>query len=269
MRLSCPNCDAEYEVEDGLIPEDGRDVQCSNCTTTWFQRPDAATARPIDGEDDGDAEPTPAPAATNIPRPKTDPDALKVIHEEVARENKARQAEASGIEVQTDMGLENQPAAETPPTPKKEEPPAETTAPKPPIPPVPPVVPAPVTMAETTDEDSDEKRQRLPDIEEINSTLRDAPKPSPEEGQGKELSRVDKIVRRQRGFRIGFGLTLIAAVLVLALYVYAPQLSQNFPDQSEHLTGYVTWVDQTRVDLETAAGRLIDQINDMVASYTR
>ena len=37
MRLICPNCDAEYEVDASVIPEAGRDVQCSNCGHTWFQ----------------------------------------------------------------------------------------------------------------------------------------------------------------------------------------------------------------------------------------
>ncbi len=37
MRLTCPNCGAQYEVPDEVIPETGRDVQCSNCGDTWFQ----------------------------------------------------------------------------------------------------------------------------------------------------------------------------------------------------------------------------------------
>lgn len=52
MRLTCPNCNAQYEVAVDAIPADGRDVQCSNCGTTWFQegrgreRP-AAQSRPV------------------------------------------------------------------------------------------------------------------------------------------------------------------------------------------------------------------------------
>ena len=72
MRLICPNCDAEYQVDDAAIPEGGRDVQCSNCGHAWFQLPadmemarDAGDAQfgmapePVDA---GDAQPTtPAP----------------------------------------------------------------------------------------------------------------------------------------------------------------------------------------------------------------
>ena len=37
MRLICPNCGAQYEVPESVIPETGRDVQCSSCGHTWFQ----------------------------------------------------------------------------------------------------------------------------------------------------------------------------------------------------------------------------------------
>ncbi|MGB1034571.1 MAG: zinc-ribbon domain-containing protein, partial [Primorskyibacter sp.] len=40
MRLTCPNCRAQYDVPDTAIPEDGRDVECSNCAHSWFQSPD-------------------------------------------------------------------------------------------------------------------------------------------------------------------------------------------------------------------------------------
>ena len=52
MRLTCPNCGARYEVDDALIPPEGRDVQCSDCVTTWFQAgrrtstPEPPAARP-------------------------------------------------------------------------------------------------------------------------------------------------------------------------------------------------------------------------------
>jgi len=37
MRLICPNCVAQYEVDDNVIPPEGRDVQCANCGHNWFQ----------------------------------------------------------------------------------------------------------------------------------------------------------------------------------------------------------------------------------------
>ena len=39
MRLTCPNCNAQYEVDEKVIPKGGRDVQCSACGHTWYQYP--------------------------------------------------------------------------------------------------------------------------------------------------------------------------------------------------------------------------------------
>lgn len=39
MRLVCPNCATQYEVDDSAVPASGREVQCGNCSSTWFQAP--------------------------------------------------------------------------------------------------------------------------------------------------------------------------------------------------------------------------------------
>ncbi len=53
MRLICPNCGAQYEVPDDVIPAEGRDVQCSNCGDTWFQsHPDARPVAEPDADHD-------------------------------------------------------------------------------------------------------------------------------------------------------------------------------------------------------------------------
>ena len=44
MQLACPNCEAEYEVPDGMVPAAGRHVQCTACHTRWFARGTAADA---------------------------------------------------------------------------------------------------------------------------------------------------------------------------------------------------------------------------------
>ncbi len=49
MRLTCPNCGARYEVDDAMIPPEGRDVQCSECATTWFQPGQPPASPPATG----------------------------------------------------------------------------------------------------------------------------------------------------------------------------------------------------------------------------
>ncbi len=44
MRLICPNCSAQYEIDASLIPDEGRDVQCSNCGHNWYELPPAPEA---------------------------------------------------------------------------------------------------------------------------------------------------------------------------------------------------------------------------------
>ena len=62
MRLVCPNCGAQYEVDDRVMPENGRDVQCSNCGHAWFQQPpqsvedSAVAAQPPQKDDDADSD---------------------------------------------------------------------------------------------------------------------------------------------------------------------------------------------------------------------
>jgi predicted Zn finger-like uncharacterized protein len=41
MRLTCPNCGAEYEAPRSMMPAGGRHVQCSACHTRWFARADS------------------------------------------------------------------------------------------------------------------------------------------------------------------------------------------------------------------------------------
>ncbi|HEY9039527.1 MAG TPA: zinc-ribbon domain-containing protein [Roseovarius sp.] len=89
MRLTCPNCGAQYEVPDDVIPQAGRDVQCSNCGDTWFQTHRDHSAPEDDGPvaaenpeeitpepDQSEREPAPdepvSEPAPDTPEPATD-----------------------------------------------------------------------------------------------------------------------------------------------------------------------------------------------------
>lgn len=266
MRLICPNCDAQYEVDDAVIPEGGRDVQCSNCAHTWFQASAAMLAGGETGpahnsveldEDYEDAEPedvlptldvNPAevsaqdtglqskfepesskPAATNEVRRRTLDDAvLSVLREEAERETKARIAEGGVIETQADLGLAQVGSAIA----------VEKAAPPSDRPRVSePEEPVEALVSRAT------RRELLPDIEEINSTLRATSE------RGNEAAAMDapETLRQKRnGFRRGFMTSLAVMVLLLLPYLLAEPLATRFPSTAPALMQYSKGIESLR-----------------------
>lgn len=234
MRLICPNCDAQYEVDDAVIPEGGRDVQCSSCGHTWFQ-----TAHQADASDEGTA---PVVAETIPPealrRRSLDDTVLSVLREEAERETKAREAEGSSLETQTDLGLSA--------------PPAEPLS-------VLPVASEPQAAGESADEKMPHaeaalvakasRRELLPDIEEINSTLR----PTSERRNEPAAHGARQTLRQRRsGFRRGFLTSISGMSLLLLVYVFAGGISRAVPASEPLLARYTAAVDGMRLWLENS-----------------
>ncbi|WP_291837359.1 zinc-ribbon domain-containing protein [Limimaricola sp.] len=315
MRLICPNCGAQYEVADDVIPASGRDVQCSSCGHTWFAQsgqaateveaappavppeddifdedlseeelapppapdaPDApdAPAEPAapppaaaqedstDSEDDvvaaigramgGQSEESPppkmppdaAPPAQQQPpqqRKAIDPDVAQVLREEAAREAAQRQAEAAtGLQTQDELGLptadlnsrradearrrmarlRGEEAAGASSTTTTEEP------------------PAPEPGGESA------RRNRLPDIEQINSTLR----PTGEKNSTDTAATPSG--NGGRGFRLGFSTVLMAAALLTLAYSTSDRIVAAVPAAAPVMRVYVSTVDQGRAWLD-------------------
>ena len=36
MIISCPNCNKQFRIDNSLIPNEGRDLQCGSCNHIWF-----------------------------------------------------------------------------------------------------------------------------------------------------------------------------------------------------------------------------------------
>ena len=36
MIVTCPNCNKQFKIDNSLIPEEGRDLQCGSCNHIWF-----------------------------------------------------------------------------------------------------------------------------------------------------------------------------------------------------------------------------------------
>ena len=99
MRLVCPNCGAQYEVPSEVIPTGGRDVQCSSCGDTWFQRhpadvaaePDPESAEAVEEPASDEKEPAAGEEVTPPPPPP-----VSDIEDEPAEAPAAEVAPAAG-----------------------------------------------------------------------------------------------------------------------------------------------------------------------------
>ena len=36
MIITCPNCNKQFKIDNSLIPDEGRDLQCGSCNYIWF-----------------------------------------------------------------------------------------------------------------------------------------------------------------------------------------------------------------------------------------
>ncbi|NOD64124.1 MULTISPECIES: zinc-ribbon domain-containing protein [unclassified Ruegeria] len=238
MRLTCPNCGAQYEVPDEVIPEEGRDVQCSNCDQTWFQpkHPEGSVTAPVEDAEAPEQEqeqeqveaadqPTEEPetteavtsdvADTSASTGNVDPSVANILKEEAEREAELRAQEGSNLESQPDLGLDQ------PPEPK-----------------VKPKRPA----ASETAVDAGQK-DALPDVEAINSSMRTD-----------ETEDAGPAPRKSGGFLRGFALMLIIGVVLYLIYGNAQQIGEAVPQADPLLSSYVSLVDQARIWLEAQAG---------------
>lgn len=288
MRLICPSCGAQYEVDESVIPDGGRDVQCSNCGHAWFQLsakqlkaeaekaarkadaatatgatavgrsgaadrpspagPDAASAGPSGaraeraGDEPGGepAVPTGQPQPPERPRRTLDDAVRNVLREEAERETRARIAEGSAVETQPELGLAAAVAAKAAATGGRS---AGSAADR-------------FARAGREDHDFEEdalvsrtsRRELLPDIEEINSTLRAT---SERSGEAAAIDAPETLARQRSGFRMGFSTAILVAAIILGLYILAPVLARHVPALEPALASYVTTIDSGRIWLDT------------------
>lgn len=304
MRLTCPNCGAHYEVPDEVIPQDGRDVQCSNCGVTWFQaHPDTLPAlpqgdaeafadlpyeppveqpvenpaeQPVDEASDQSADhveaPTPAgadaldeydrvyddqdrdedaledPAAGTIDqdvadtvigaeRRSLDPSVADILREEAEHEASLRATESAPLETQTEMGLDGAAPSGTSDSAATRARARERM-----------VQATGAEVRDPTEPPASSRRDLLPDIEEINSTLRT-------DGERSALSRVPQndaaaSKARNSGFARGFAVVMVIAAAVVFAYANAPEISQKLPQADSALNSLVAIIDKARIWLD-------------------
>lgn len=82
MRLVCPRCGAQYEIDGAAIPPAGRDVECSACDHVWRALPPPESFDPA--------------ARPQLSRPLSD-SVIEILREEAARELEVRAAERRSL----------------------------------------------------------------------------------------------------------------------------------------------------------------------------
>jgi len=286
MRLICPNCGAQYEVADDVIPDGGRDVQCSNCGHTWFEEPGASEAAELgksaetpqastpepevtpepdaepepevtpEPDAEPEAEPEPEPESEPEPKPKPRemaPDVADILREEAEFEKAARQAENT-IETQPDLDLSHDPEEDRRSREARDR--LARLRGEPDL--------AAAAVSATIAQDAEApRRELLPDIEEINSTLRqDASSGSASTEYDDDFDDAPK----RSGFRRGFMFVIVFVLIALAIYIFADQISAALPQAEPVLTSYVEWVNGLRIWLDGQLQGLIEGSGDMPAA---
>ncbi|MDA8585122.1 zinc-ribbon domain-containing protein [Rhodobacteraceae bacterium] len=280
MRLICPNCSAQYEIDTALVPDEGRDVQCSNCGHTWFELPPppeefteqalsahttedasaeaddndapshaalAIAAASEDEDDDEDYFDRPAPPPITVPAKRRPVDAadVDVLKEEAERELSRRRAPPSEpMETQTDLGLAEIRDRRTPSRALRARmahlneggADAETKILEKAV----EGARGPTSRADVISDASDgaPRRDLLPDIDEINSTLKST--------GARTKANHSAVARQRKGFRFGFLIMALLAVLAILVYAQAPAIARAVPGSEGALIPYVDGANAVR-----------------------
>jgi len=261
MRLICPNCGAQYDVDDAVIPDPGRDVQCSNCGHTWFQQPagkDLETAQEL--EDEAELEQT-ATHPGDADRPELDPDVANVLREEAEFETAARASDAESLETQPDLGIDEGANNET----------DKSAA-------------ARARMArlrggadDTLEEEiatagviaAGSRKELLPDVEEITSSLRPAEEHESIDHDAELGLETPEMVREKRSSgRWIFRLIILAVLIAVLVYVFAQKIIEFVPAAEPYLAQYVDAVNGVRAKVDPILQGAFDKVKTTLEGLT-
>ncbi|MBT9384826.1 zinc-ribbon domain-containing protein [Pseudooceanicola sp. CBS1P-1] len=259
MRLTCPSCGANYEVPDAVIPDEGRDVECSACGISWFQAPGAPGTLRLRPEDQSAAAPegadphrNPVPASAlkgpsgaeaaplalhataeepplisprraQLQRREIEQDVLDILREEAAFEAKARARDRSAPEEPAPPAPEAEPEA----------PRGDWSAGLQADPVEEELPPPPAHIEQTT---AGNRPRLMPDAEEMHSSV--AP--------GSSAAPTVATPRQRRSFALGFAIPVAVVLLLLLVYAQAPALARALPGAAAGLNSYVETVDAAR-----------------------
>lgn len=248
MRITCPNCLAQYEIDATLLPAEGREVQCSACDSIWFQTaPIKKAAKPLaplslvedalapvavpeDDQivsDEKEQDPEAPDGHSEAQRHRSralDPSVTEVLRQEAEFEAAQRQRDATPVEVQPDLGLLG-----GSPWPAFRD--LDDTP----------------DMDQTPHEQESANASGFPDIDDVSASLDPIGSSRQSDTGGYALPQTAQ--DRQRSFFRGFIIPIALGGLVVGLYLAAPLLSALVPPAAPVLAEYTDAIDSGRLAL--------------------
>ena len=225
MLIKCPNCNANYEVPNDIIPATGRDVQCSNCSKTWFVTGLSGKKTVKDKISNYEG-----PESSGLPKFETtdsflkdkstkdiDGDVLEILREEADLELRTRKADRS----------------------------TSSTAQKP---------SSKRAIKNSTKDNRKAHDAILPNNIEIGTTLEETLAPNlPDEVPEKSKTKSGKL-----GFAIGFAIIGVC----WAAFTYEDLITQSVPQATVYMDIYKNYVDYLLTIRDGVLKNLIEQIKN-------
>ncbi|MFW2588914.1 zinc-ribbon domain-containing protein [Sagittula sp. SSi028] len=284
--VQCSNCGHTwYQNHPDQDAELAEDLGQPLPDPEWTPEPEDMPQPPADPalEDDIYDEPAETYAEEDIPpAPKPrglDPEVANILAEE--REFEARQRAAETLESQPDLGLddpdEDEQARRSRQARERMARLRGAEAPAPVATSERPAIPTEPAVAYDDYEDDDDyvapsaaaaaaaassRRDLLPDVEEINQTLRASNDPR---GSERPENVETDLPHRSGGFGKGFALIVVLALIALCAYVMAPAIIDALPQLSPALTAYVDIIDQGRDWLDGQMTTLMQMLDSMTS----
>ena len=222
MLIKCPNCNAKYEVPNDIIPATGRDVQCSNCSKTWFvtglsgKKTFKDKISKYEGPESGSL-PTFETTESFLKDKSTkdiDADVLEILKEEADLEIRTREADRKASS-----------AAQTPLSKR--------------------------AVKNSTKDNRKSHDKVLPNNIEIGTTLEETLTPnSPDEVPEKSKTKSGKV-----GFFIG----LAIIVVCWAAFAYGDLITQSMPQAAAYIEIYKNYVDYLLAMRDGVLKNLLEQ----------
>jgi hypothetical protein len=195
------------------------------------------------------SEESPAEVAETLPeRRELDPSVKDVLREEANRERAARE-HSSGLETQPDLGLDGRDDEVEKRSRESQARMARLRG-----------EPGGVDAVDDPNPDPGTRRNLLPDIDEINSTLNSDTDDSASRMDSDDL---EPPVQLNSGFRRGFITVVLLAIIGLLIYMFASQLADTIPALGGILNGFVELVDQGRAWLDQTVGGMMGTLDGM------